>query len=258
MDYGIILDGMNYSYSSVNTFDTCNLSFKMTYIDIEEKMGNAFGEYGSYMHSILEKFFRDKVDIWDLSKYYKKNYKRSIKCSFPSFPNGMSEKYFQQGIDFFNSFDFDKEKYEVVHIEEKISTQWKDFKFVFIADLVLKDKETGEYILYDYKTANLFTKDRVDKKKLASIKKQVHLYAYFLWYTKQIEISKIRIWAIRNNKVIDMDYDNFYGLEALEWLETTVKKIKEEKDWEYDNSSPYFCQNLCSVRISCPFMSNSF
>lgn len=254
-NYDLILDGMNFSYSAINTFDTCKLSFKMTYIDSEERMGNAFGEFGSYIHSILEKFFKDELDLFKLVDYYKKHYKESVKCSFPVFPPNMSDKYYEQGLEFFTNFNFDKSQYEIVYIEEKIKTEYKDFSFVFIPDLVAKDKRTGEYVLFDYKTANLYTKDRPIKKKIEDIKKQIHLYSYFLWHTKQIEISKIYIWAIRNNKTIELPYDQFYGFNTLEWLEETVGEIKQEQEWGYDNSQPYFCQNLCSVRFVCPFMS---
>ena len=36
-EYDFILDSLNYSYSSVNSYETCALGFKMTYIDYKER-----------------------------------------------------------------------------------------------------------------------------------------------------------------------------------------------------------------------------
>lgn len=253
--YSMVLENMKFSYSSVNSFLTCALGFKYSYLEVEDRMGNAFADFGSFCHKILEKYFKDELEVWDLTTYYQEKYAEAIKCSFPSFPPGMAENYYNQGLNFFDNFTFDKSKYEIIGIEEKLETKFGDINLTIIPDLVLKDIETDEYILYDYKTANLFTKaGKVDKKKLEDIKKQMSLYVYFFWYIKGIEITKVKIWAIRNNKLIEYDYDPVQGAETLEWFTSTIEKIKKEEEWSANTSESYFCNQICSSRSFCPFL----
>jgi hypothetical protein len=255
--YEIILDQMKYSFSSVNTYDTCHYSFEQNYILIEDRINNFFGNYGSYVHSILESYFRSKIESWDMAIYFQDHYNENIKCSCPVFPAGMAINYYNQGMSYFENFEFDKEKYDIIYIEERIETRYKDINVVVVPDLVLRDKETKEYILIDYKTKNLTKNGKVDKKKMQDVKKQVFLYSYFLWFTKGIEINKIQIWEIRNQQIIEFPYDQFYGFEALEWFETTIEKIKQETEWKANTSQKYFCDEICSNRFSCPYINGN-
>lgn len=43
-----------WSFSRLNTFHQCPLSFRLRYIDHESQVNNAFAEYGLLCHSILE------------------------------------------------------------------------------------------------------------------------------------------------------------------------------------------------------------
>jgi putative RecB family exonuclease len=253
----MILNEMRFSHSSINCYNACPLSFKMIYIQAEDRMGNAFSDFGSFVHKILEKYFKDELDLWQLSSYYQEHYAESIKNSFPSFPAGMADNYYNEGLEFFEEFDFDKSDYEIIAIEESIQTKFKDFNFIAIPDLLLKHKKSGKYILFDYKTANVMKGGKPDKSKLEDYKRQVHLYAYFLWYIKQIEISEIKIWAIRNGKVFEFPYDQFYGLQSLEWVEETINQIRQDTKWEANTKNQYWCYQICSVRSVCPFINGN-
>ena len=256
-DYSMILDNMKFSYSAVNGFETCALGFKYSYVDIEERMGNAFSDFGSFCHKILEMYFKNELDKWELSTYYQDNYDKNIKCSFPTFPRGMAEKYYQEGLAFFEGLEFDKTKYEILGIEKRLETKIKDLNIVVVPDLFLKDKDTGEFILYDYKTANLFQDGRINKKKMQDIKKQMNLYVHFIWLIQGIEITKVKIWAIRNNKLIEYDYSPTEGAETLSWFLETVEKIKKEEEWNPNTKEKYFCDNICSSRFICPFINGT-
>jgi hypothetical protein len=256
-NYEIILNEMKYSFSSINTFNTCKYSFLELYINVENRLNNAFGEFGSFVHLIIEKYFKDELEIWNLSSYYKDNYSNNILCSFPTYPPGMANNYYEQGLEFFENFQFDKEKYDIILIEKKDEVKFKDIKIVFIPDLVLKNKETGIVTLYDWKTANMFKGDKVDKKKLEEFKKQVHLYAFLLWLSKEIKVDNISIWAIRNNKFIDFPYSNDTSIDVLEWFEDSVKQIKKETEWDANTKNQYYCYNLCSFRDRCGYINGN-
>lgn len=256
-EYDIILKEMKFSYSSLTTFNHCRYAFLLTYIRAEARMGNFFSDFGSYVHKILEKYFNDELDLYQLAAYYRKNYKRSIKHTCPAYPKDMALKYFSDGLSFFENFEFEKEKYEIIDIEKKLKTKLDDINFVLVPDLVLKEKKTNLYHLFDYKTANLYKNGKLDKKKVEEYKQQCNLYVYFLYAIKGIEINRYTIWAIRNNARIEFLYEPMDGLTTVEWIKNTVDAIRKEEKWEPNTSEPYFCSQICSNRFTCPYVNHN-
>ena len=69
-DFSFIIDNIKFSNSSVNSFETCNLMFRLQYIDAKEKVQNFYAEYGSHVHKTLEMYFDNKLEIFQLANYY--------------------------------------------------------------------------------------------------------------------------------------------------------------------------------------------
>ena len=246
------LDVMKYSFSSVSSFETCPYGFKLTYLDAVPRESNFFSVFGSYCHDILEKFFRGELEVWDLADYYEENYTKFMTIPPPPYPAGMGSQYFDDGLFFFENFEFDKDKYEILLIEDKIELKHKDFSLVIKPDLILKNKETGKLVLLDYKTSKL-KGNKYDDKKMEDYKRQFYLYVFFYWIAKGIEIDKIFVWFIRNNQFKEIPIDRFKMQETIEWFENGITKIKNEMEWKAntDKSNNYFCSFLCSVKNSC-------
>jgi len=65
-----ILDGMRWSFSSVNTYNTCPQAFRLGYLDALPKVNNAFSDWGTFMHSLMESYFRGKLEFFELSQEF--------------------------------------------------------------------------------------------------------------------------------------------------------------------------------------------
>ena len=67
-----------YSFSKIKTFYTCKYQYYMNYVlPIEQrpkKHENAFAQYGSFVHEILEKFFSGELAEFELTDYYAENF----------------------------------------------------------------------------------------------------------------------------------------------------------------------------------------
>lgn len=259
MDKNIIdmtLENMKFSYSSVSSFNTCAYGFYLTYIQYEQRSGNFYSDFGSFLHLILQKYFEGELEIMELASYYEEHYEENVKSDAPPYPAGIADRYYADGLRFFEEFDFNKDNYEVVFVEDIIETTHNDIKLVVKPDLVLKDKKTGEYLLLDYKTSNPFSKDgRPDKKKMADYRKQMYLYAYFINHNRDYKISKIRLWFVRVNKFDEFDYVEEDAGDVVNWFFNGILNIKFEEEFPPCDTvkNKFFCQMLCSVSSSCEY-----
>ena len=68
--------------------------------------------------------FLKKVDF-QLKQYFVDNYHK-VTVSAPPYPPGIDQKYYDQMIEFFDNFEFDKSKYEVILSEELLDFAYKD------------------------------------------------------------------------------------------------------------------------------------
>jgi hypothetical protein len=258
--YDFITDNIRFSYSSTSTFNNCAYSFKLTYIDnMCPRQNNFFGEYGNLIHSCFENYFNEKIESYETSQYYRDNYNLVVKTPPPSIPSNLEEKYKQSGQDFFDSFSFDKENYEVMLVEDKIDFDLDGVLIVAKPDLVLMNKKTGDFILYDYKTATPYWEDKKtgkeksDAKKLAGYYQQMFIYTYALRNYRITPIDEIVLWFIRLNKKVSIPWSLEKEEKAIASLIETIEKIKKEELFIYNNSNLYFCDNLCGVRAFCEY-----
>lgn len=254
-----IIGEIRFSYSSVSSFDTCAYGWKLSYIDKKERIDNFFSGYGLLVHDCFERFFKKELGAWDLSEHYKKNYSKFVVKDPPPFPAGMAENYRAQGQKFFDNFDFPIDDYTILSVEDKIEFDFRESKFVAKPDLVVLNNKTGKYVLFDYKTSTPLKvskatgKETWDKKKMDSYYKQMLIYAYALRNYRFIPIEEISIWFPRLNKTVTIDWNLEKEKEVMNWLQETIARIRLEEEFVYDNSSKYFCQNLCGVRRSCRY-----
>lgn len=253
--YDMVTGGMRFSYSSVSSFITCPYMFKLTYIDAEDRSGNWYADFGLLVHEVLEKYVKGELEIMELATYYEENYPRVVTSPSPPYPAGIADRYYADGLNFFQNLDFNKDDYEIVNIEDKINVEYNTIKIVIKPDLVLKDKRTGDVILFDYKTSNPFKNDKPDKKKLAEYHKQMYLYAYFINHTTDIKINKIKLWFVRINKFDEFDYSEEDAGEVVNWFFDSVMSIRVEEEYSPCDTTKnkFFCQQLCGVSQFCKF-----
>ncbi len=250
----IIIDNIKFSYSSLSSFNLCKNMFSLTYLDYEERESGFFGEFGLFCHLLCEKFFKGELEVWDLAKYYEEHYSENVVTLPPPYPVGMGEKYFLSGLEFFENFKFNRENYEVISIEDSFDSEYNGIKLIIKPDLILRNKKNGNYVLLDYKTYKL-KDNKNDDERMDGYKKQLYIYSYFTWLEKKIEINKIFLWFIRNDRLVEIEVNPLEIQKALDWIEETVARIKSEVEFEPNLSkkNEYFCFNICSCKNSCKY-----
>jgi hypothetical protein len=278
---------MQWSFSRANSFENCPYAWALGYIECADKEGNFFSDYGLLIHETLEKFFKSELEVYELAQWYEDHYDEFIKNPCPPFPVGMEEQYRNSGLDFFENFDFPKDDYEVLGIEDSFNIKMGEYDVIIKPDLFLRHKATGKYILYDYKSSVLFreatsrtpkdqtvylSKDGVkepytfkskDKREqLVEYVRQMYIYCHGLKEHYNIDISEIRLWFIRQNRELAFPYKPEKSAEAIEWFLEEIQTIRDEEDFKpitfgLDEKElkqkAFWCNYLCGVRGICPY-----
>ena len=285
-DNDFILDGIRWSYSSVSTYDSCPQAFKYLYLDVLPRADNAFAEWGTLMHSIMERYFKGELEFYELSEAYEQEYDKSVKSPFP--PNkfvDLAESYHKKGRDYLDHFDGIFNDCKVVGVEERVEMDINGYPFVGVIDLLLKDTD-GEYIVADHKSKSKFNNDA----EKAEYARQLYLYAHYVKEKFGRWPKMLAFHMVRNNgELVKIPFNIEDAIKAARWFATTIDQIYKDERFistpdvihrEMDglkmgfdmgqigfgaytkekkklitnlNGMKFYCEELCSAREFCEY-----
>lgn len=258
IDNKFIIDSMLWSFSRLNSFYNCPHEWHEKYIMCQYGENGFFGEFGSCCHTVLEKYAKGEISIFEISQEYEKEFIDTVVHDAP--PNkfvDIKQSYYDKGLDYFDNIDLDLENYEILGVEKEVRFKIGDKEFIGYIDLLLREKDTGKIIILDHKSASIkFLKNgnvsKKDQEHVREFIRQLQLYsvAVIEEYGKVDELwwnlFKDRNWL--KIKWTKEDYD-----EAIQWAQDTIKLIENEKEFPC-NPDYYYCNHLCSQRHNaCPY-----
>lgn len=223
------------------------MAFKLQYIDKVPQEENAYAEYGLLCHSLLERWAKGELMSFELADVYEAEYDEAVKHYFPPFPKGLAGKYYEEGLQYFRSFDGFGDDKEILSVEDRFELDIRGNRFVGIADLVLRDRNTGGITVIDHKSKSM------NSMKKAQYENTRQLYTYAAYVKEHFGEFPVllRFNMFRYGVNIDEPFSMERYEETLDWIERTIAEIKAEKEWKVSSSS-YFCRFICSTRLHCP------
>ena len=247
-----ILDTMTWSFSRLNSFYNCQYEWYLHYVQCNKSENGFFGEYGSLIHKILEKYEKGELSLFELNQYYEDHFDADVPHNAP--PNkfvDIRQSYYEKGMDYFDNIDLDLGKYEVLGVEKKVEFTIVGKDFVGYIDLLVRDKETGEIIIIDHKSASIkILKNgnisKSDQQHFLDFKRQLYLYG--IQVLKEYgTVSKLKWNMFKDQKWIEIPWVQSEYEEAIQWAEDTLKLIESEKEWS-PKQDFYYCNYLCGQR----------
>lgn len=247
MDNSFLLDAMDWSYSRVSSFDQCPRMFYLTYLLCMDRVDNAFAQWGTLAHSLLERYFRGQAELWDLSGLYKGEYSKAVTERFP-FPR-LEESYYDRGLEYFDTFGGqlgDEEK--VITVEDRYTSKLRGVPVVGVIDLVLSNG--SGLIVCDHKSRGRW-KSKEERRKYL---RQLNLYAirvkeaYGEW-PRELWFNKFR------EGILDREPFNIATARAdATWFLRSIDSIYKAERFPA-KPDRFFCDHLCSVREHCEYSS---
>ena len=249
------IDNMVWSFSRVNS-SGCLYSFFLQYIEGYESLPNAFAQFGTVCHETIEKLLKGELDIFTAPDYYKEHYMNTVTCDFPANKYAdLGQKAYDAGLDYFNNFNFDFDKYEILGVEKEVKFKVDKYPFHGFIDALYRDKETGEIIIRDHKTSSFkYLKDgsvsKTSAQQFDHYRKQELLYAIPV-IEEYGKVDYLSWNMIRDQRIIKIPFDQKEFEETKQWTVDQIHRIENELLWLPDTSSSYFCGQLCGQRGHC-------
>lgn len=234
-----------YSFSKLSTWWTCPYGYKLKYIDHKLGIGNAFSSFGTLVHSIMERYAKGELELWDLPSVYEWEFETTVPEKFPwnKYVN-LRNSYYDQGLAFLKTFQ-GYEKYKLLGIEDEFKLQIDDWIFVGIIDLVFED-EDGRLIIRDYKSKASF-KDEKEQSKYA---RQLYLYSLYVKEKYGRYPDELQFLMFRKQNTVKIPFNQDELNEAVKWTTDTVRIIRETFDYPPTCES-FYGDNLCNHREYC-------
>lgn len=223
------------------------MMWKLQYNDHVHQDDNAFSQYGSYVHALLEKYGKGQLPDFALADEYEAHYDESVTVPWPPFPKGMPKKYYDQGLQYFQDFQGFGDQYEVLSVEKKFEINIGGYTVVGLADLILRDKETGDITVIDHKSKSAANME----KDLPTYRRQLYIYAAYVKEAFGKYPKYLKFNLFRENQWVTEEFDLSCYEETMQWVVDTIEAILFEADWQPKPSS-YFCRYICGVFHECP------
>lgn len=264
MSYSDVLDKIVWSYSSVNSYQNCPRCFFLERIQKVEKVQNAFAEWGSFMHSILERYFKGEIDIFDLLDVYEKEYKRRVQCAFPFNKYAdLSSRYYEAGLNYLSNFNGLSPKFEILGIEDKAILTIGKRKFIGYIDLILRHRDTKSIVIVDHKSKSSFK----NQKELNEYLRQLYLYSLYVKEKYGEYPESLMFNMVRAGDKVSHPFSEDRLNEAVDWFLSTIDLIYSDLKFEdkisieyerkfkdistYRPGDDFFCSALCGARNFC-------
>lgn len=184
---------------------------------------------------------------FELADAYEAEYDEAVKHYFPPFPKGLAGRYYDEGLQYFRSFDGFGDDMEILSVEDKFELDIRGNRFVGIADLVLKDRNTGGITVIDHKSKSMNSMQKAQYENT----RQLYTYAAYVKERFGEYPTLLRFNMFRYGVNIDEPFSMERYEETMDWIERTIAEIRAEKEWKV-SSSGYFCRFICSTRLYCP------
>lgn len=252
-------NGFRWSFSKLASFRSCPMSFYLEYVcnpSRDEEIPNFFAQYGSCAHKILEEYFKGRLPQFLLASEWSRRYPEEVTCPPPAFPKGYDEKAYAAGLKYFETFDGFGPDWDVVSVEQKFTILLEGYTLVGVADLVLRNKETGAYWVIDHKS-----KSKSSMRKDRDLYRN-QLYLYAIWvheafgvYPEKLSFSLFKEGGLMVDEVFSEDQlaatkqwfvDSIRAIEICDLFETwkTCIPLGESKE-------SYYCRNICGCNVAC-------
>lgn len=249
VSYKPLIQDFTWSYSRIEAFKSCRWKFFLRYIRGWREEDMFYASYGSFMHKLIERYYREELTKDEMLTEFLSGYKDAVKGARPA--NVSSSSYIEKGLEYLQGFE--PFPYKMLDVEKRIDFSVGNIPFTGIVDYI--GSKDGELYIVDNKSRDLKPrsgrkKPTVKDKELDSMLRQLYIYAVGVEQVYGKLPKALCFNCFKNRQFIVEPFDKEKYEEAQQWVIDAVCEIEENMDWnsEYD----YFqCNYLCGLHNKC-------
>lgn len=252
INYAPLIDEMVWSYSRIGCYDDCPYRWYLKYIRKCKDKDMFYASYGSFMHKLIEKFYRGEMTKSQMLTEYLTGFKENVKGKRPK--ASTVKKFIDGGAEYLRGFS--AFPYKMLDVEHKVEFDIDGRKFLGFIDFLGEDDDGG-LVIVDNKSRDLKPrsgreKPTVKDKELDGMLRQLYLYAIAV----EKEFGKLpkglAFNCYRTGQFIYEEFNNEAFEEAKAWAIDSIKRIREDSDFE-PNPNVFTCFWICGVNGNCEY-----
>lgn len=249
VSYRPLIEDMIWSYSRIECFNDCPYKFFLKYISKCEESDKFYASYGSFMHKLIENYYRGLLSKEDMLTEFLTGFSESVKGIRPQ--ESIVQKYIRCGIEYLTGFQ--PFEYPMVDVEKRVDFEIDGLKFVGYIDYL--GEKDGEYYIIDNKSRDLKPRSKRAKptnkdKELDSMLKQLYLYSAAIKQEYGKFPKALCFNCFKSGAFIEEPFQKEAYLDTIEWAKRSIESIKEADDF-YPNREFFVCSYICGVNEDC-------
>lgn len=242
--YEPLIRDMTWSYSRVSSYDDCPYEWFRHYIADERGRENFYASYGSFMHEIIEKYYKNNASKEDLLIEFLTGFSSKVLGERPK--ESTVDKYIKAGINYIKNME--KLPMNIIGVEEQIKFNIGGIKMVGKLDIVAE--KDGEIYIIDNKSRDL--KPRSNRKtptqldlELDEMLKQLYIYSEAVRQKYGRFPGFLCFNCFKNGQFIVEKFNKDAFDNAMQWLKSTIEYICKSEDFR-PFVDFFYCKNLCA------------
>lgn len=247
--YGELIKNMVWSYSRLNSFDDCPYKWFLRYIKHLKENDMFYATYGSFMHKILERFYKGELSKDEMLFEFLSKFSTEVRGKRPS--QSITQKYIQLGKEYLENFE--PFKYNMVGVEKEVRFMVGEYPFVGYIDYL--GELDGEYYVIDNKSRDLKPRSKrstptLKDKELDDMLRQLYIYSTAVREEYGKFPKALCFNCFKSGVFIEEPFDESKYYETMDWAKRKIDGIIETAEF-YPRKDYFFCNFICGLSDRC-------
>ncbi len=249
LSYRPLIENMTWSYSRIECFNDCPYRWFLKYIKKYEDTPQFYSSYGSFMHKLIEGFYKGELSKEEMQIKFLFDFKKEVKGVRPSADT--VQKYIQAGRNYLENFT--PFPFNVAGVEKEVRFKIDNMPFIGFIDFL--GEKDGEYYIIDHKSRDLKPRSKrqsptLNDHELDKKLRQLYLYGAAVKQENGKFPKALCFNCFKNGVFITEPFNKTAYDEAVSWAKNSIEEIKDAED--FHPLIDYFkCRFICGVNNEC-------
>lgn len=249
ISYKPLIEDMTWSFSRVSAFDSCPYRWYLSYIRGCRDIDKFYASYGSFMHSIIERYYKNELRKEDMVSEFLLGFSENVRGFRPK--ADVLNSYIESGVEYLRNFE--PFPFRMLDVEKRVVFEIEGIPFTGFIDFL--GEKDGELYIVDNKSRNLKPRSGREKptkydKVLDEMLRQLYLYSAAVEQEYGKLPKALYFNCFKNNSFIEESFSREAYEEAKRWAVDSIHRIENEEEFEA-NPEFFKCIYLCGVSDRC-------